>query len=50
MPRRDSYTRRKSYSNEPRRRRPLLKRPEVQIGILLVTALIVFILLQSAGK
>jgi len=32
------------------RPRSVMTRPSVQIGILLVTALIVYILLQSAGR
>ena len=50
MRRRSTYTRRRKNYNEPRRRRSVLMRPEVQIGILLVAALIVFILLQSGGR
>jgi len=32
------------------RRRSVMMRPSVQIAILLVTALIIYIMLQSAGK
>jgi len=50
MRRRNTYTRRRRNYNEPRRRRSAMTRPEVQIGILLVVALIIFILLQSGAR
>jgi len=50
MPRRNTYTRRRRTYNEPRRRRSVMMRPGVQIGILLVAALIIFILLQSGAR
>lgn len=50
MPRRYSYTRRRSRKDpEYRRRRTVFMRPSVQITILLVAALIVFIILQGGG-
>lgn len=44
--------RRRTRENHTReyRRRSVMTRPSVQIGILLLTALIVYILLQSAGR
>lgn len=50
MPRRYSYTRKRKRDPEYRRRRTVFMRPSVQIAILLVAALVVFILLQSAGR
>lgn len=47
MPRKYSYTRRRRRTPDYRRRRSVLMRPSVQITILLVTALVVFIILQS---
>lgn len=42
--------RRRRRNRTEYRRRTVLTRPSVQITILLVTALIIFILLQSAGR
>lgn len=50
MSRRYSYPRRRRRVHSEYRRRSALMRPSVQIGILAVTALIVFLLLQSAGR
>ncbi|MFZ5883746.1 MAG: hypothetical protein ACOYYI_08220 [Chloroflexota bacterium] len=51
MPRRYGYPRRRRRTSpELRRYRSALMRPSVQIGILAVTALIVFLLLQSGGR
>jgi len=51
MPRRYKSTQRRRRRNtDYRRRSSVLMRPSVQIAILLVTALIVYIILQSAGR
>jgi hypothetical protein len=52
MPRKYTYTRKRRSRNntENRRRRTVFMRPGVQITILLVAALIIFIILQSAGN
>jgi hypothetical protein len=50
MRRRNTYTRRRRNYDEPRRRRTVLMRPGVQIGILLVVALIIFVILQSGAR
>ncbi|MEP6894306.1 MAG: hypothetical protein ABI986_01740 [Chloroflexota bacterium] len=44
------YRRRPRRNNTERRRRSVLMRPGVQISILLVAGLIIYIILQSAGK
>jgi hypothetical protein len=44
------YPRRRRRISPERYRRSVLTRPSVQIGILVIAALIVFLLLQSAGR
>jgi len=51
MPRRYTYTRRRRSRRDPEyRRRTMFMKPSVQITIVLVAALIIFVILQSAGK
>lgn len=50
MSRRYSYPRRRRRDPDQRRRRTVFMKPGVQIGIILVAALIVYILLQSGGR
>ena len=51
MPRRYQYSpRRRRRDPDTRRRRTVFMKPSVQIGIILVAALIVYILLQSGGR
>ncbi|MBK9924339.1 MAG: hypothetical protein IPP66_03525 [Anaerolineales bacterium] len=51
MPRRYQYTpRRRRRDPDSTRRRSVFMRPSVQITIVLVAALIIYVILQSAGK
>lgn len=51
MPRRyQSNQRRRRRNPDTYRRRSVLMRPSVQITILIVTALLIYIILQSGGR
>jgi hypothetical protein len=50
MPRRYTYNRRRTRRNPEYRRRSVFMQPGVQITIIVVAALVIYIILQSAGR